>query len=143
MLRELWHWREREALAANRPPFFVLAHEKMVEISIAVSEKKPVDPLIPPRMHPRRRENLFAAIRAAQSGAAGKISRKKSATVRNAPPRRSSAVSGKLKNAATSDAHELGIDPTLIAPKSVLGDLARDWDKHAPELMNWQLELLR
>ena len=39
-------------------------------------------------------------------------------------------------------AHELGIDPTLIAPKSVLGDLARDWDKHAPELMNWQRELL-
>ena len=42
VLRELWRWREREALAANRPPFFVLAHEKMVEIAIAVAEKKPV-----------------------------------------------------------------------------------------------------
>jgi len=40
-------------------------------------------------------------------------------------------------------AHELGLDPTLIAPKSVLGDLARDWDRHAPELMNWQRELLQ
>jgi hypothetical protein len=40
-------------------------------------------------------------------------------------------------------AHELQIDPTLIAPKSVIGDLARDWDKHAPELMKWQRELLR
>ena len=40
-------------------------------------------------------------------------------------------------------AHELGIDPTLIAPKSVLGDLARDWDKHASELMQWQRELLQ
>jgi len=25
----------------------------------------------------------------------------------------------------------------------VLGDLARDWDKYAPELMNWQRELLQ
>jgi hypothetical protein len=40
-------------------------------------------------------------------------------------------------------AHELGIDPTLIASKAVIGDLARDWDKHALELMNWQRELLK
>jgi len=43
------------------------------------------------------------------------------------------------------DAHarELAIDPTLIASKATLGDLARDWDKHAPDLMNWQRELLK
>ena len=40
-------------------------------------------------------------------------------------------------------AHELAIDPTLIAPRATLGDLARDWDKHAAELMNWQRELLK
>lgn len=28
----------------------------------------------------------------------------------------------------------LGLDATIIASRSVLGDLARDWDKHAPEL---------
>ncbi len=43
------------------------------------------------------------------------------------------------------DAHagKLGIDPTLIASKSTLGDLARDWDRHAPELMNWQRGFLK
>ena len=40
-------------------------------------------------------------------------------------------------------AHSLGIDPTLIASKATIGDLARDWDKHAPDLMNWQRELLK
>ena len=42
------------------------------------------------------------------------------------------------------DAHaaELGIDPTLIASRGMLSDLAHDWDKHAGELMNWQRELL-
>ena len=27
VLREIWRWREKEALASNRPPFFVLSHE--------------------------------------------------------------------------------------------------------------------
>jgi ribonuclease D len=42
------------------------------------------------------------------------------------------------------DAHaaKLGIDPTLIASRGVLSDLAHDWDQHAVELMNWQRDLL-
>ena len=47
-----------------------------------------------------------------------------------------------LEKTRDRHAHELQIDPTLIAPKSVLGDLARNWEKHAPELMNWQQKLL-
>ena len=62
VLRELWHWREREAIAANRPPFFVLSHEKMVEIAATAAERNSLEHLIPPRMHPRRKENLLAAV---------------------------------------------------------------------------------
>ena len=41
-------------------------------------------------------------------------------------------------------AHELAIDPTIIASKATLGDLARDSGKiRYPELMNWQRELLQ
>jgi hypothetical protein len=36
----------------------------------------------------------------------------------------------------------LDIDPTLIASRGTLSDLAHDWDKQAPELMKWQRELL-
>jgi ribonuclease D len=142
VLRELWHWRESEALAANRPPFFVLPHEKMVEISIAVSEKKPFDHLISPRMHPRRRENLLSAIRAAQAVPPEKFPEK----IRHRSQRPTEAEFRRfreIEKRRDQHAHELGIDPTLIAPKSVLGDLARDWDKHAPELMRWQQELLQ
>jgi ribonuclease D len=142
VLRELWHWREREALAASRPPFFVLAHEKMVEISMAVAEQKPVEHLIPPRMHPRRRDNLMAAIRVAQAVPPENfphIIRHRSLRPSEAEFRRFR----ELEKIRDRHAHELGIDPTLIAPKSVLGDLARDWDKHAAELMNWQRELLQ
>jgi len=141
-LRELWHWREREAVAASRPPFFVLAHEKMVEISVAVSEQQQVDNLIPSRMHPRRKENLLAAIRVAQSVPPEKFPQ----VIKHHSQRPSEAEFRRFREIEKhrdKHAHELGIDPTLIAPKSVLGDLARDWDKYAPELMNWQRELLK
>jgi ribonuclease D len=142
VLRELWRWREREAMAANRPPFFVLTHEKMVEISVAVSERRPFEPLIPPRMHPRRRDNLLAAIHVAQAVPPERFPER----IRHRSQRPTEAEFRRfreIERRRDQRAHELGIDPTLIAPKSVLGDLARNWNQPAPGLMNWQWELLQ
>jgi ribonuclease D len=142
VLRELWHWREAQAIAASRPPFFVLSHETMVAIAVAVSEQQPFEQLIPPRMHPRRRETLLAAIRAAQTVPPEQFPEK----IRHRSQRPTEAEFKRfreLEKTRDRHAHELQIDPTLIAPKSGLGDLARDWDKHAAELMNWQKGLLQ
>jgi ribonuclease D len=142
VLRELWHWREREAIAASRPPFFVLAHEKMTEISALAAEQKPFEDLIPLRMHPRRKVNLVEAVRAGQAVPPENFPQ----IIRHRSQRPSEAEFRRfreLENVRNRHAHDLQIDPTLIAPKSVLGDLARDWDHHAPELMKWQRELLR
>jgi ribonuclease D len=142
VLRELWHWRESEAVAANRPPFFVLSHEALVNIADAAAHQRPVDPLVPPRLSPRRREGIAAAIR----------------TALQLPPDRYPALPERngrrptqaefrryrdLEKRRDAHAHKLGIDPTLIAPRAALGDLARDWNAHAPQLMNWQRELLK
>jgi ribonuclease D len=142
MLRELWHWREREAVAANRPPFFVLSHEKMIEAATLAAEKKPVEPLLPPRMHPRRKESFLQTVAAAHELPPEKfpeIIRHQSQRPTEAEFRRFREIEKRRDRRA----HELGIDPTLIASKATLGDLARDWEKHAPELMNWQRELLK
>ena len=142
VLRELWHWRETEAVAASRPPFFVLSHETMIALSVAVAEQQPFEEMIPPRMHPRRREHLLAAIRAAQAVPPEQFPEK----IRHDSKRPTEAEFKrfrKLEEVRNHHAHGLQIDPTLIAPKSVLGSLARDWDKHAAELMNWQRELLQ
>ncbi len=142
VLRELWHWRETEAIAASRPPFFVLSHETMIALAIAVAEQQPFEQLIPARMHPRRREHLLAAIRAAQAVPPEQFPEK----IRHRSQRPTEAEFKRfrvLEKNRDHHAHQLQIDPTLIAPKSVLGDLARDWDKHAPELMNWQRALLK
>jgi ribonuclease D len=142
ILRELWHWREREAVMASRPPFFVLSHETMVQISQLVAEHQPYEHLIPQRMHPRRRGNLLDAIHAAKSVTAEKFPEK----IRHRSQRPTEAEFRRfreLEKIRDRHATDLGIDPTLIAPKSVLGDLARDWEKYAADLMNWQRELLK
>jgi ribonuclease D len=142
VLRELWHWREAQAIAASRPPFFVLSHESMVAIALAVSEHQPFEQMIPPRMHPRRREMLLAAVRAAQAVPPEQFPEK----IRHRSDRPTEAEFRRfreLEKTRDHHAHGLQIDPTLIAPKSVLGSLARDWDKHAAELMSWQRELLK
>lgn len=142
VLRALWHWREREAIAANRPPFFILAHETLVNISVAVSTHQPFEQMIPPRMNPRRRENLLQAIAQARTIPAAtfpEIIRHRSQRPTETEFRRFR----ELEKIRDRHAHELSIDPTLIAPKSVLGELAQDFDKHAADLMNWQRDLLK
>jgi ribonuclease D len=142
ILRELWHWREREAVAANRPPFFILAHEKLVDIAAAAAAHQPVENLLPMRMSPRRRDTLADAIKTALQLSADKhpeILRHKGHRPTEIEIRRYR----ELEKRRNAQAHPLGIDSTLIASRATLNGLAHDWDKHAPELMNWQRELLK
>lgn len=142
ILRELWHWREREALAANRPPFFILNHERLAEIADAAAGKRPVENLLPPRMSPRRRESLLTAVQTGLAVPAGRqpeIIRQKFNRPTEAEHRRYL----ELARCRDAHAHKLGIDPTLIASKATLGELVRDWNRHESELMSWQRELLK
>jgi ribonuclease D len=142
VLRELWHWREREAIAANRPPFFVLPHETMIAISAAASSQQPFDGLIPPRMHPRRKETLLAALRAALAVPPEKFP----PVVRHyskRPTEQEFRRFREIEQRRDRRANELGLDPTIIASKATLGDLARDWEKYSADLMTWQRELLK
>jgi ribonuclease D len=142
VLRELWQWREKEAIAYCRPPFFVLSHERMVDIADAAAAQEPFENILPPKMSPRRRETLLASIKAGLAVPADnhpEIIRQKFNRPSEAEFRRFRELE-KIRNA---HAHQLGIDPTLIASKATLGDLARDWEKHAADLMNWQRELLK
>jgi ribonuclease D len=142
VLREIWHWRESEAIAANRPPFFILSHEKMVELAEAAAGHQAVEPLLPPRMSPRRRDSLAASIRAGLALSPDRHPEK----IRHHHSRPTEAEMRRfleLERRRDAHAHKLGIDPTVIASKATLGELARDWDRHAPELMCWQRELLK
>lgn len=142
VLREIWHWREDEAVLANRPPYFILRHETLVDIADAAASHRPVEKLFPPRMSPRRQQGLREAVRTGLALSPEKhpeILRQKFHRPTEAQFRRFR----ELEKVRNENAHGLNIDPTLIASKATLGELARDWDKHAPGLMNWQRELLK
>ena len=142
VLRELWRWREREAIAANRPPFFVLSHDAMVEISAAAAAQHPVEPLIPRHVSERRRAGIAAAVRLGLAVAPAdypQIPRHTSRRPSDAEHRRTL----ELQKRRDAQAQALGIDPTLIASRATLLALAQNGDQQTGGLMNWQRELLK
>lgn len=141
-LRELWHWREAEAIAANRPPFFILPHDLLIEIADVASHGGPVDSLIPRHLTNRRRDGLERAL---QHGLALAASEQPHIhhTEPYHPSAREKARFLELQQHRDKIATQLQLDPSLIAPKSLLQNLSREQpDPDGPTLMRWQKELL-
>jgi len=141
ILRELWKWRESEAIGANKPPFFVISHEALVQIAAAAATARPVEPLLPRHLSERRRSWLMKAVANGLAVAAENHPKILRPTGRrpSEPERRRFLELQKRRDARAA---ELAIDPTLIASRATLSDLAHNWDKHLGELMEWQKRLL-
>ncbi len=141
ILRELWRWREAEAIRANKPPFFVLSHQTLVEIAAAAASGRPDEPLLPRHLSERRRAGILKAV---ARGLA--VAPEHHPKIPKTGGRRPTDVERRryLELQKRRDAHAaaLNIDPTLIASRSMLSDLAHNWDKYSAELMDWQRQLL-
>jgi ribonuclease D len=142
ILRELWRWRESEALGANKPPYFVMKHETLVEIAAAAAMARPIDAFLPKHFSDRRRGGLMKAI-AKGLGLAPDDHPKILRSIGRRPSEAERRRYLELQKYRDAHATALSIDPTLIASRAMLSDLARDWDKFYPELMSWQKELLK
>ncbi len=141
VLRELWQWRETEAIAADKPPFFVMSHGSLVEIAAAAATARPVDPFLPRNFSQRRRSGLMNAV-ASGLGISPEQHPKILRAIGRLPSDAERRRFLELQKRRDARAAELEIDPTLIASRATLSDLAHNWDKHAHELMNWQKALL-
>jgi ribonuclease D len=141
ILRELWQWREGEAIRANKPPFFVMSHQALVEVAAAAATKRPIEPFLPRHLSERRRGSLTKAVARGLGVSADDHPR-----VLRSIGRRPSEVERRrfvdLQKRRDARAADLAIDETLIASRATLSDLAHNWDKHASELMTWQRALL-
>jgi ribonuclease D len=142
ILRELWRWREKEAREANKPPYFILAHEVLLNIADASGNMQKFEQLLPRHLTPRRKKELEEAVERGLAVTADQhphIHHVYAPRPSEAEKRRFEEFQ-KRRDAA---AEKLQLDPTLIASRATLGMLAQDWERHAKELMNWQRELLR
>jgi len=139
VLRELWRWREAEAVVSNRPPYFILPPEAMVSVSSAAASGREVDAAIPRYLTPRRRKGILKAV------AQGLVEKHPPGPVRRRGRRLNESEKRRLhalEHRRNQRASELGLDPTLIASRSLLISLAARWDEHEQELLPWQRELL-
>ena len=111
-------------------------------VAKAVAAHLPYENIIPPRMHPKRRETLHEAIRAARTVPPAQFP----PLIRHhsqRPTKEEFRRFREIEKHRDKHAHDLGLDPTLIASKSMIGDLARDWEHTSAGLMNWQRQLLQ
>jgi ribonuclease D len=141
ILRELWQWRETEAVAANKPPFFILSHDSLVDIAAAAATGRPIEPFLPKHLSERRRSALMKAV-ARGLGVAPDEHPKILRHIGRRPTESERRRTADLQKRRDAHAAQLGLDPTLIASRATLSELAYDWEKNAAELMNWQRELL-
>lgn len=140
ILREIWKWREKEAIAANRPPFFVFSHDDMVMVA-AQSSHVALDELrLPARFSARRRETLLDAIERGLRVPERDLPKRKPREF-NHPDVQMLRRFHNLKKKRDEAATKHGIDPTLIAPKADLLELARD-EENDHHMLSWQLSLL-
>jgi ribonuclease D len=142
VLREIWKWREAEATGGNRPPFFVLNPERMTEIAALAVAEGDWESQVPPRYSPRRRHTLKEAVLTGLRQPRTEWPNRLRGDGRR-PTESEIRRTDALQRVRDRHAAELGIDPTIIASKSTLFALARDWDGVAPGLMNWQRALLQ
>jgi len=140
-LRELWKWREEEALTANRPPYFILSHEVLVDLARSAAQQPNPELVIPKHINPRRQRGIYNSVRKA-----AELAESEHPTPYRPTFYRTSTEEQKnfnlIRKRRDAKAAELGIDPTLIASKYTLSNLARNYEKALGELMTWQRDLL-
>lgn len=143
-LYELWHWRDDLAKRLDRPPFKVLGNEYMLKLAEAVSEGnwEFVFESLPQGIQRRKRQGLVDALKRGETRDVKSLPKR--------PPREDAKGpltqpeldrQEKIKLHRNKVAEELGIDPTLIATRSHVAQLARD-SNSMDGLLDWQRELL-
>lgn len=142
VLREVWRWRESEAMAVNKPPYFVMAHEVLVDLAAAAAAQQPFEPHLPRHYSSRRRDAVTKAITSALALTPSEFPEPRRLSTRRHTESERKRFE-QLEKRRNQRATDLSIDPTLIASRATLLLLAQDWDQHQSELMEWQKGLLK
>jgi ribonuclease D len=140
VLRELWHWRESEAVQANKPPYFILSHELMVQIADASSLNE-LEDLMPRHLSSRRCQGIVEAFKKGHAVEARALPDK----IRNHVPRITMAQNRQfelLRARRDQKAAALGLDPSFLASRAMLMETACDGEAAVNAMMTWQRGLL-
>src|SRR6266481_2352404 len=138
VLRALWQWREKEAEAADRPPFHILQNHELLNAAVSFASEK-----LPDYRHfsSRRRQAFRAAAQTALQSRESEwpVSRRRFGT---RPSAGMIALTEELRRRRDRAAMELDLEPSFIAPRSTLEAIAADEACATTLLVPWQRELI-
>ncbi len=138
VLRALWHWRDQEAQAVDKPAFHILHNEQLLNAAADFDAGREVGFH---HLHGARKRRFYDA---AEQGLALPEA-EWPFRERKPRPRATPDFDRKLKDLKTRRdklAEDLQLDPSLIAPKTVLENLAADNPDGLARMMPWQRTLL-
>jgi len=138
VLRALWQWRDREARAADRPPFYILQNHQL----IAATERFMAgeNPEYRHFSTRRRREFRDVARHALQLPEKEWPVKQRRVGVRPTPEMEQRV--SELRRRRDHAAADLGLEPSFVAPRSTLETIAADEKAGAALLVPWQRALL-
>jgi ribonuclease D len=149
VLHAAWHWRESQAQRLDVPPFKVCGNELLLKLAHAAEAEDASPESVLQSMHlGRRHDRLFpslaAAVREGFAKDPASLPRRRGRDQRFAPMSNAElALLDRIKADRDGVAKKLGIDPTLIANRAQLAQIARGPDQLDAVLQRWQADLLR
>jgi ribonuclease D len=146
VLHAIWHWRERWAEDLDTPPFKVCNNDLLVNIALAIEQGDSAESVLAQvnlgKRQPRLAPSLAAAIREGLGRDPTTLPRRPRAE-RIHLTQAEIERQDRLKAHRDAAAFRVGLDPTLIAPRSTLVTLCRDPASLDHILLPWQADLLR
>ena len=138
VLRALWHWRDQEAASVDKPAFHILHNEQLLRAAADFDAGKEVSFH---HLHGARKRRFYDAATAGL----GQPESEWPFRERKPRPRATPDFDRKLKDLKTRRdqlATDLQLDPSLIAPKTTLENLAAGNPEVLTRMMPWQRTLL-
>ena len=148
VLWSVWHWREATARQLDQPPFKITGNDLLIEIASRADAGLPEEAILAVdlgRRHQRLFRSLTDAVRAGLAKNPSSLPRRRRGRDANWLPLNAAelALQDRLKADRDRVAQRLNLDPTLIANRSQLAQIARDPDHLDDILLPWQADLLR
>jgi ribonuclease D len=148
VMHAIWHWREAQAQRLDTPPFKVCGNALLLKIAEAAEAGDPAETILPQINLGRRHDRIFPSLaKAIHEGLA-----RDPKTLPRRPGRDPNHLSltqaevefqERIRADRDRIAQKLEIEPTLIANRAQLAQIARYPEKLNTLLLPWQADLLR
>lgn len=146
VLHAVWHWRERWAEKLDTPPFKVTGNEMLTRLARVADEGRPAEDVLNVhlgRRHDRLFPSLAEAVRAGLALDPRTLPRRERRRDFNPLTVEELARQDRIRAERDRLAAELNLDPTLIATRTQLVQIARQPAAADEVLLPWQAQLLR